>query len=64
MFINKRYETVNSYREKDHLEQAKISLDGRGFDVIIENASHANLGTDLTVIAPGARIVVRKTKGS
>lgn len=45
-------------REKGYLEQAAEAVGGDGFDVIIENASDINLGSDLTVIGPGARIVV------
>lgn len=45
-------------REKGYLEQAAQAVGGDGFDVIIENASDINLGSDLTVIGPGARVVV------
>lgn len=41
------------------MEQAAEAVGGDGFDVIIENASDINLGSDLTVIGPGARVVVR-----
>lgn len=47
------------HREKGYLEQAAEAVGGDGFDVIIENASDINLGPDLTVIGPGARVVVR-----
>lgn len=47
------------HREKGYLEQAAEAVGGDGFDVIIENASDINLGSDLTVIGPGARVVVR-----
>lgn len=43
------------------MEQAAQAVGGDGFDVIIENASDINLGSDLTVIGPGARVVVRST---
>ncbi len=46
------------HREKGYLEQAAEAVGGDGFDVIIENASDINLGSDLTVIGPGARVVV------
>ena len=49
------------HREKGYLEQAAQAVGGDGFDVIIENASDINLGSDLTVIGPGARVVVRST---
>ena len=41
------------------MELAAEAVGGDGFDVIIENASDVNLGSDLTVIGPGARVVVR-----
>lgn len=50
-------------REKGYLEQAAEAVGGDGFDVIIENASDVNLGTDLTVIGPGARVVVSRQVG-
>ena len=40
------------------MEQAAEAVGGDGFDIIIENASDINLGADLTVIGPGARVVV------
>ena len=40
------------------MEEAAEAVGGDGFDVIIENASDINLGSDLTVIGPGARVVV------
>ena len=40
------------------MELAAGVVGGDGFDVIIENASDINLGSDLTVIGPGARVVV------
>ena len=51
-----------SFREKGYLEQAAEAVGGEGFDVIIENASDINLGTDLTIIAAGARVVVNTIK--
>jgi len=49
---------VFNHREKGYLEEAAEAVGGDGFDVIIENASDINLGSDLTVIGPGARVVV------
>ena len=40
------------------MEQAAEAVGGEGFDVIIENASDVNLGSDLTIISAGARVVV------
>lgn len=50
------------YREKGYLEEAAEAVGGDGFDVIIENASDINLGSDLTVIGPGGRVVVSKPR--
>lgn len=55
---------VFNHREKGYLEQAAEAVGGDGFDVIIENASDINLGSDLTVIGPGARIVVVGNRGN
>lgn len=55
---------VFNHREKGYLEQAAEAVGGEGFDVIIENASDINLGTDLTIIAAGARVVVVGNRGN
>lgn len=55
---------VFNHREKGYLEEAAEAVGGDGFDVIIENASDINLGSDLTVIGPGARIVIVGNRGN
>ncbi|KAK4019592.1 quinone oxidoreductase isoform X1 [Daphnia magna] len=55
---------VFNHREKGYLEQAAEAVGGDGFDVIIENASDINLGPDLTVIGPGARVVIVGNRGN
>ena len=46
------------------MEEAAEAVGGDGVDVIIENASDINLGSDLTVIGPGARVVVILSRNS
>ena len=36
----------------------------RGIDLVIENAAHVNLGSDLNLLAPGGRVVVVGSRGS
>jgi len=55
---------VFNHREKGYLELAAGVVGGDGFDVIIENASDINLGSDLTVIGPGARVVIVGNRGN
>ncbi|XP_065558832.1 quinone oxidoreductase-like isoform X2 [Artemia franciscana] len=55
---------VFNHREKGYLEKAAEAVGGEGFDVIIENASDINLGSDLTVIGPRARIIVVGNRGN
>lgn len=55
---------VFNHREKGYLEQAAEAVGGEGFDVIIENASDVNLGSDLTIISAGARVVVVGNRGN
>nr|CAH0105055.1 unnamed protein product [Daphnia galeata] len=55
---------VFNHREKGYLELAAEAVGGDGFDVIIENASDINLGSDLTVIGPGARVVIVGNRGN
>lgn len=43
-------------REKGYLE--KISKSVGKFDIIFENLSNVNLGDDLTVLKPNARVAV------
>ncbi|MBX5465866.1 MAG: NADPH:quinone reductase [Clostridia bacterium] len=44
-------------------EEARLETGGRGFDVILELAAHANLGRDLALLAPGGRVVVVGSRG-
>lgn len=39
------------------------TLDGRGFDVIVEMAAHVNLGRDLGLLAPRGRVAVVGSRG-
>ncbi|MDI3298073.1 MAG: NADPH:quinone reductase [Bacillota bacterium] len=47
----------------DAFEEARALTGGRGFDVVLELAAHANLGRDLTLLAPGGRVVVVGSRG-
>lgn len=46
-----------------YLETVRTITGGRGVDIILEMASHLNLGKDLGVIAPSGRIVVIGCRG-
>ena len=47
----------------DYLEKLMALTEARGVDVILEMASHLNLGKDLTVLAKGGRVVVIGCRG-
>ncbi len=55
---------VLDHRDPAHLEAAAAVAGGRGFDVVIELLANANLGGDLTVLAPRGRVVVVGSRGS
>ena len=57
--INRRPIVKNS--EAGYLDEVSKAAGGEGYDIVIENASHINLAADLNVIAPKARVVVRKS---
>jgi NADPH:quinone reductase len=46
-----------------HFEEALAAAGGRGYDVILEMASHVNLGRDLPLLAPKGRVVVIGSRG-
>lgn len=55
---------VYNHREEGYMDGVKSSMEQQGgFDVIIENASHINLGKDLTVLAKGGRVAVVGSRG-
>jgi NADPH2:quinone reductase len=47
----------------DYLAEIMKATSGRGVDVILEMAAHLNLGHDLTILAPGGRVVVIGNRG-
>ncbi|KAJ1523448.1 hypothetical protein ONE63_001305 [Megalurothrips usitatus] len=49
---------VFNHREADHLKRAYETTDGKGFDVLLENMAHINLGKDLMVLSQQARLAV------
>ncbi|GMH41341.1 hypothetical protein BSKO_09251 [Bryopsis sp. KO-2023] len=52
---------VYNHRDKEYLAKLKESCGG--VDLVIEMASHFNLGKDLTIMKPGGRIVVIGARG-
>jgi len=47
----------------DHLERVLAATQGRGVDVVVEMVAHKNLARDLTVMAPGGRLIVVGSRG-
>jgi NADPH2:quinone reductase len=54
---------IVSHLDPDHMQQVLSLTDGRGVDVILEMLANVNLGNDLTVLAPGGRVVVIGSRG-
>ena len=54
---------VLDHGDPQHLDQALAATEGRGVDVILENAAHFNLGKDLPALAPGGRVAVIGSRG-
>jgi NADPH2:quinone reductase len=54
---------VLDHKAPGYLEKLMALTDGRGVDIILEMASHHNLGKDLTVLAKYGRIVVIGCRG-
>lgn len=52
-----------NHRDADYLDRLTALTHGRGPDVIFENLANVNLDNDLTVMAPGGRIVVVGNRG-
>jgi len=53
-----------SHRAPGYLEQIRSLTGGRGVDLIAEMLANVNLGKDLTVLAPGGRVVVIGSRGT
>ncbi|MDB6065380.1 MAG: quinone oxidoreductase [Pedosphaera sp.] len=54
---------VLDHRAPNYLQQLMDLTGGRGVDVILEMASHVNLGKDLTVLAKYGRVAVIGSRG-
>lgn len=54
---------IISHLDGDHMRQVLRLTEGRGVDVILEMLANVNLGNDLTVLAPGGRVVVIGSRG-
>ena len=54
---------VVNHRSPGHLEEVVALTGGRGPDLILEMLANENLDHDLTVIAPGGRVVVIGNRG-
>lgn len=57
------HHTLN-HRTPGYLEQVRSLTAGRGVDLIAEMLANVNLGKDLTVLAPGGRVVVIGSRGT
>ncbi len=55
---------VLDHTAPDYLDRLMEITAGRGADVILEMLSNVNLGKDLTVVAPGGRVVVIGSRGT
>lgn len=53
-----------NHRQEDYFDKIKAVTEGRGgVDMIVENASHFNLGRDLTLLARGGCVAVVGSRG-
>jgi NADPH2:quinone reductase len=55
---------ILDHKSSGHFDEALALTGGRGFDVILEMLANVNLGRDLTLLAPGGRVVVIGCRGS
>lgn len=54
---------VFNHRDAGYLDEVRSAAGANGIDVIIENAAHINLGTDLTLLSGGGRVAVVGSRG-
>ena len=54
---------VFNHRNTGYLDDVKRAAGEHGIDVIVENASHMNLGTDLPLLAFGGRVAIVGSRG-
>ena len=56
--------SVFNHTETDYINAIRTETEGSGgINIIVENASHINLGTDLTLLATGGRVAVVGSRG-
>jgi NADPH2:quinone reductase len=55
---------VLDHRADDYEKQLMSITDGRGVDLIVEMLANVNLAKDLTMLAPGGRVVVVGNRGT
>jgi NADPH:quinone reductase len=55
---------VLDHKSPGHFDEALALTGDRGFDVILEMLANVNLGRDLTLLAPGGRVVVVGCRGN
>ena len=53
-----------NHREKEYTGRMLSATGNRGFNVIVENAAHINLGKDLEMLSPGGCVAVVGSRGS
>jgi len=53
-----------NHRVPDYVQEIERLTQGRGVDVILEMLANVNLGNDLKLLAPGARVVVIGSRGN
>jgi len=56
-------DVVLNHREPNYLDAIMPATDGRGVNVVLEMAAHINLDKDLTILAPGSRVVIIGSRG-
>jgi len=55
---------VVDHRAPDHVDKIMTITEGRGVDLIMEMLANVNLAKDLTMLAPGGRVVVIGNRGT
>ncbi|MFC1833477.1 NADPH:quinone reductase [Thermodesulfobacteriota bacterium] len=55
---------VLDHKDPEHFVRVMEATGGNGVDVILEMLANVNLGKDLTVLAPGGRVVVIGSRGT
>jgi NADPH:quinone reductase len=55
---------VYNHHDPDYLKEIMAITEGRGVDVILEMLANVNLRKDLTMLAPGGRVVIVGSRGT